>query len=476
LFGEGGTDTFILPRRFSSLDLNIDGGSGNDRIVVQGTPHDDIIELTSERGMLKEIRFIAPDPNGGVAMNEVQTVTLPSGTNAGTFSLTFQNHRGVTDTTAPIPYDATADRIRAELVQITSIGSGDVVVTGQAGGPWNIEFTGGLMNVNQPVMMADGSQLRRRGGDISVIRDEKGNPETGVNEVQSIQLPPNNVSSIAGESNYVTGGTFTLSFEGAATDPISFNASRGEVQERFEGLPSVTAGEVEVTGVQGGPWFVEFTGTRTLTPQSPITADGGELTGGVFADVETSIDSAPRMVNVSLPSLSGGAVLPTGGTFTLSLNNGRVADTSVQIPHNASALAVQAALVGMSSIGPGNASVQLVVDQNTALPVEPRAWEITLMGLAAQTSNAIGLQPIELTGGVQTTISESNTTGAADPQNLADVGGFGDNEIQRISSPLASGGTFTLTFVRNDGLSRTTGDIPFDATIGEIQSAIENLT
>lgn len=52
--------------------------------------------------------------------------------------------------------------------------------------------------------------------------------------------------------------------------------------------------------------------------------------------------------------------------------------------------------------------------------------------------------------------------------------GSGTNEVQRISSPVASGGSFRLSF-DNGTLAPATGDIYVDATVSEVQGALEQL-
>jgi hypothetical protein len=70
--------------------------------------------------------------------NEVQVVTAPAGVT--TFTLTYDGQ-----TTAAITR-ATADgaAVDAALEALSNIGAGDVTVTGAAGGPWTVTFTGAL--------------------------------------------------------------------------------------------------------------------------------------------------------------------------------------------------------------------------------------------------------------------------------------------------------------------------------------------
>jgi hypothetical protein len=71
------------------------------------------------------------------AGNSEQTVTI-SGTGSGdTFTLTFEG-----ETTSAIAFDAIATTVKAGLESLVSIGAGNVDVSGNAGGPYTVEFKG----------------------------------------------------------------------------------------------------------------------------------------------------------------------------------------------------------------------------------------------------------------------------------------------------------------------------------------------
>jgi hypothetical protein len=88
------------------------------------------------------------------------------------------------------------------------------------------------------------------------------------------------------------------------TAAIEYNASAAEVQGALEALPNIGAGNVSVTssnpggvvGVPGGPYKVEFTGTRYAdTNVKQMEANGGGLTPGGEVTVATTVEghSAP---------------------------------------------------------------------------------------------------------------------------------------------------------------------------------------
>ena len=82
---------------------------------------------------------VATTTQGGAGVNEVQQVTIPGTTTAGTFTLTFE-----TGTTALIPVTATAADVQAALEALSNLVPGDVLVTGGArrplerGVPWGL--------------------------------------------------------------------------------------------------------------------------------------------------------------------------------------------------------------------------------------------------------------------------------------------------------------------------------------------------
>lgn len=82
-----------------------------------------------------------------------------------------------------------------------------------------------------------------------------------------------------------TGGTFTLTFGGQTTSGIAFNASAATVQTDLQALSSIGSGNATVSGSNGGPWTVDFTGSLADTAQVLMTKNSSGLTGGTSPDV-----------------------------------------------------------------------------------------------------------------------------------------------------------------------------------------------
>lgn len=83
---------------------------------------------------------------------EVETVTITGEPTGGTFTLTYSGQ-----TTAAVPFDATAAALQAALEALSNVQPGDLTVTGGAGGPWTVTFSAELGDV--PEMTGDGAGL-----------------------------------------------------------------------------------------------------------------------------------------------------------------------------------------------------------------------------------------------------------------------------------------------------------------------------
>lgn len=104
-------------------------------------------------------------------LNELQTVT-PTGAGGGTFTLTFESA-----TTAPIPFDATAEQVRGELSALATVGfpnSPNVAVTGAPGGPYTVEFKGFLAHTDVPQLSSDSSALTPPGATVTAATTTTG--------------------------------------------------------------------------------------------------------------------------------------------------------------------------------------------------------------------------------------------------------------------------------------------------------------
>jgi hypothetical protein len=98
------------------------------------------------------------------------------------------------------------------------------------------------------------------------------------------------------------GGTFTLSYSGATTAPIAFNATAAAVQTALAALPGLA--DVTVTGGPGPTtaWVVAF---DALDKPGTLTGNAALLTGGTTPTVAVTVTTP------EVQTLSGALIVPT---------------------------------------------------------------------------------------------------------------------------------------------------------------------
>jgi hypothetical protein len=96
------------------------------------------------------------------------TLTIVGTPTAGTFAVRVVA-LGVTGITTALAFNATAATVQAALVALGNVGSGNVVVTGPAGGPYALTFGGAL--TGQPVALSGDGTLLTGGTNEAVIAD-----------------------------------------------------------------------------------------------------------------------------------------------------------------------------------------------------------------------------------------------------------------------------------------------------------------
>lgn len=265
VIGDQGGPWTIVIKEFGSL-----GGDavtldiGDDYYNPSGTL------LTGGGAVLTETQAFSTTPT-----SEVQIVDLPKGPHTdGQFKLTYEGQQ-----TADIAYNASASTVQNALIALSNIGPSDVAVTGNDGGPWTVTFQGALAGDVSPLSGTNGTpNLTNFGVFVEVAQD----PQAAVNEIQEVALPDN-----------PTGGTFTLTFNSETTAAINFDATASDVQTALEGLATPVPGDFSVTGPDGGPWMVEFTGSYASTDVSTMTGSGASLTGSNTQGLSASTITTP---------------------------------------------------------------------------------------------------------------------------------------------------------------------------------------
>ena len=101
--------------------------------------------ITLSQATTQQINGVAlsvAEGTGNSPLNELQTISLD--TRVGTFGLSFTTPEPspTSASTAPLSASATAAELQASLEGLSNVGSGNVGVSGAAGGPWTVEFKG----------------------------------------------------------------------------------------------------------------------------------------------------------------------------------------------------------------------------------------------------------------------------------------------------------------------------------------------
>jgi len=208
---------------------------------------------------------VATLKNGVAGTNEVQTVTISGTPSAGTFTLSYGSQ-----TTAAIAYNAAASAVDSALEALSNIPAGGVTVTGSAGGPYTVTFTGELS-------YTDVSQLVINDSGLKAIVVETTPGVTTANEIQTITL-----------TGSPHGGTATLTYSGQTTGALAYNAAAATIQTALEALSNLAPGDVVCTG---GPWpaavTLTFGATLAATDVAALTGTPSLNNGAVS---ETSIN------------------------------------------------------------------------------------------------------------------------------------------------------------------------------------------
>lgn len=160
--------------------------------------------------------------------------------------------------------------------------------------------TEALSAVGLGLTYEDGAQITQRNGSGNLCMSYKA-PDTlinGVVDALTVCQPDPNILQFAIGGDTInraataevqtvtitgtpTGGTFTLTYNGQTTAPITYNAVAADVQSALEALSNVDPGDVTVGGGPGPgtPYTVTF--DADLGNVTQLTASGAALTGGV---------------------------------------------------------------------------------------------------------------------------------------------------------------------------------------------------
>lgn len=159
--------------------------------------------------------------------NAVQTVTLGSGNTGGTFTLTFGGQ-----TTSALAYNATSSAVSGALQALLSIGSGNVTVTGSAGGPYTVTFVEALGNGPVGAITGTGSLT---GGTNTVTVAQT---TTGVNQQVGVYAA---YASGNSDGTQIPKGIAVYDMVTDSSGNISFSATSGQTYPPAAGSSELTA-------------------------------------------------------------------------------------------------------------------------------------------------------------------------------------------------------------------------------------------
>lgn len=252
----------------SNVTVTFQNTLGNTDVDLM-TANDDLLQYS-----------LAETTEGSPAQSEVQRISASPAPISGTWTVTFDSQ-----TTSSLDYDISASALQTALEGLSSIGSGNISVTGGplATAPFVCTCQGALANADQNAMTTADSLL---GAVPTITITETTKGKAARNEIQQITV--DNVSS----------GTFTLTYSGQTTAALQFDATASDVDTELEGLSNIDA--VTVTGgpLTEEPINVEFAGTLASTDVGLMTADVTSLYNGGWATGASEIE----YTNVAVPT------------------------------------------------------------------------------------------------------------------------------------------------------------------------------
>lgn len=96
-----------------------------------------------------------------------------------------------------------------------------------------------------------------------------------------------------------TGGAFTVTFRGATSASIAWNATTATVQGALESLSTIGVGNILVTGPSGGPWTCTFQGALAGENVPRMDMSNHTLTGG-SGDGITTVTQGGSVYNITI--------------------------------------------------------------------------------------------------------------------------------------------------------------------------------
>ncbi|MCX6936840.1 MAG: hypothetical protein NTU80_02925, partial [Verrucomicrobia bacterium] len=440
-------------------------GSGTYRVTVGGDLAGQAIgTLAVSTSLPAATTSVVRTTPGSTAQNEVVALYLndPSGTAAGTYTLSYNGQTSGTLRFADSMVDMNRQRIEDALEAFTGIGPNNVTVTFDSASTirrqrYVITFKGALAGQNVSALTANDTLFR--GGSVELVTVTQGS--AAASETQTVSI----TSAVA--------ATFTLSLTRSGTtyttSALSTSANAAAVQAALNTALG-SAGTTTVTSSSVGIWIVGFGGALTgtsppllvITPTltaanasvSIITTGGTQSASGSAFTAATSTSLSGNTAGGSIQEVTVTADV-AGGTMTLSLTHSGFTYTTAAISTAATAAVVQSALAtALSGLAGATATVT-----SASTGVYRVAFGGTLAGVSVALLEVSATLPAPPAAQTEILIAATNVT--------ALVG----NGYQTVTVVASAADTFTLSFVYG-GTTYTTAAIATGATATTVQTAL----
>jgi hypothetical protein len=267
--------------------------------------------------------------SSGVAADEVQQLAFVTQPASGTYTLTFDldgiGGSSPAQTTGSLSYSSTAAQIQTALWNLSTIGSGSVLVQGSYTAGFTFTFTRslGAQNILSSALTADTSSLRSSSGGLVTAQID---------------------TLIEGHAYNTTSDNVTL---GVA---LSTNEVYGDADDLFLSAANL------------------YSANAASDANAIILAPGESYTGRYEISAAIDASAYPYLVfNVGNTAINevqrvSFTRVPTGGAYTISFDpdgfaTAYSAATTASLSYSANAAQVQAALAALSTIGEGNVLV-----------------------------------------------------------------------------------------------------------------------
>jgi autotransporter-associated beta strand protein len=345
----------------------------------------------------------------GLGIAELQTLTVSGA--AGTFTLTFTDASGTSDTTNSLPTSATAAQVQFELNNLPNIkNAGGSVTVNQAGNVLAITFGGAFQGVNQQQLVATPSSgtvnitvNTLMDGDGTALELQHSLPafnggiQTGLNIWYDHLVLDSPGSTLFGDtpltvlsSDNLWQGPVSLNVSSKINVPLNARLTVGgaidDAADPGSELTKVGGGELALAGAS------TYVGT-TLVSQGTLLVENSQALGGTgIADMQTLI-------------------LTGSGTFQLMFNGQSTGTLNSASPTLAAD--VQAALNGLPIIGASDVGGAVTVSKSPSGNVLTVTFGGALLGFdqpqltVPSTSSGLTVTPGTLVHGAGGTIVDN---------------------------------------------------------------------